>query len=114
MRVTGGETSQSASVEFVPRNYAHGRLQTLVGKARKFFDRLKIPGQMPWDFFSLSKNPCFYWAKAGDFLENGTRNANMERKMEFFPLHIASFFRFMAAYFSLTHLVTAAKPLWWV
>lgn len=26
----------------------------------------------------------------------------------------ASFFRFMATYFSLTHLVTAARPLWYV
>jgi hypothetical protein len=31
--------------------------------------------------------------------------------MEPFQLQFASFFRFMAAYFSLTHLVTAAKPL---
>ncbi len=29
-------------------------------------------------------------------------------------LQFASFFRFMAAYLSLTHLVTAAKPLWCV
>ena len=30
--------------------------------------------------------------------------------MEIFQLHWASFFRFMATYLSLTHLVTAAKP----
>ena len=34
--------------------------------------------------------------------------------MEFFQLQFASFFRFMAANLSLTHLVTVAKPLWCV
>ena len=35
-------------------------------------------------------------------------------KKEFFQLQFASFFRFMAAYLSLTHPVTRAKPLWCV
>ena len=60
---------------------------------------------------SLSKNPCFHAVKAGVLLQLVEKYARISRKMESLQLQFASFFRFMAAYFSLTHLVTAAKPL---
>ena len=41
----------------------------------------------------------------------GVNISNIREKKELFQLQFASFFRFMAAYLSLTHLVTAAKPL---
>ena len=62
----------------------------------------------------LSKNPCFHEAKTGVLVVFWGTIANMMRKMEFSQLHFASFFKFMAAYLSLTHLVTAARPLWCV
>ena len=62
--------------------------------------------------FRLSKNLCFHEAKTGVLVVFWGTIANMMRKMEFSQLHFASFFKFMAAYLSLTHLVTAARPLW--
>jgi len=62
----------------------------------------------------LSKNPCFQQTEAGDFMQIWQHWTNINRKKEFFQLQFASFFRFMAANLSLTHLVTAAKPLWCV
>ena len=43
-------------------------------------------------------------------MQIGQHWTNINRKKEFFQLQFASFFRFMAANLSLTHLVTAAKP----
>ena len=41
----------------------------------------------------------------------GVNMSNICEKKELFQLQFASFFKFMAAYLSLTHLVTATKPL---
>ena len=44
-------------------------------------------------------------------MQFGQHRTNINRKKELFlQLQFASFFRFMAANLSLTHLVTAAKP----
>ena len=49
--------------------------------------------------------------------KTGRKNAWEQKKRskkELFQLQFASFFRFIAAYLSLTHPVTRAKPLWCV
>ena len=43
-------------------------------------------------------------------MQFGQHRTNINRKKEVFQLQFVSFFRFMAANLSLTHLVTAAKP----
>lgn len=63
---------------------------------------------------SLSKNPCFQEAKAWVFFGRWGNKEKNQARMEFSQLQFASFFRFMAANLSLTHRVTAAKPLWCV
>ena len=60
--------------------------------------------------FSPSKNPLLSRSESGGLLQFGEKLANASRKKEFLQLQFASFFRFMAANLSLTHLVTAAKP----
>ena len=61
--------------------------------------------------FSPSKNPLLSHSESGGVLLHfGEKLANASRKKEFLQLQFASFFRFMAANLSLTHLVTAAKP----
>ena len=110
-------TSQAASVEFVPRrgtNYARSRLPKFVGKACRGFSTVSSTDTRKGICASVcQRTPAFIWRKLGFFLKI-VYEMQMEGKMEFFPLHIASFFRFMAAYLSLTHRVTAAKPLWCV
>ena len=64
--------------------------------------------------FRLSKNPRFSQRKAGVFTLKTVEMLKNKLKTEFLQLHSASFFKFMAAYLSLTHLVTAAKPRWCV
>ena len=66
------------------------------------------------DHLRLSKNPCFQEAKAWIFFGRWGNKEKNQAKMEFSQLQFASFFRFMAANLSLTHRVTAAKPLWCV
>ena len=59
---------------------------------------------------SLSKNPHFQDAKVRGSVAIERKAKGKRQKAEFFQLHFASFFKFMAANFSLTHFVTAAKP----
>ena len=57
------------------------------------------------------KEPLLSRGESGGSVAIWEKKARISRKMESLQLQFASFFRFMAAYFSLTHLVTAAKPL---
>ena len=72
-------------------------------------------------FFRLSKNCCFQMEKTAVLLSNIEKLRHFIKKSriseqikEFFQLQFASFFKFMAAYLSLTHPVTRAKPRWCV
>ena len=60
------------------------------------------------------RTPVFVKRKLGFWYAGGQRSGHIIEKKELFQLQFANFFRFMAAYLSLTHLVTAAKPLWCV
>ena len=68
----------------------------------------------PTSLVRLSKNLCFHLEKAEVLAYFGANMSQIVYKMELSQLQFASFFRFMAANFSLTHRVTAAKPLWCV
>lgn len=59
---------------------------------------------------SLSKSPCFHAEKAGVLLQFVEKIREFQLENGAPPAPFSSFFRFMAAYLSLTHLVTAAKP----
>ena len=64
--------------------------------------------------FSLSKNHLNGYARQVVFSIYEQKSSRIVQKTEEFHLHFASFFRFMAAYFSLTQFVTRARPRWWV
>ena len=58
--------------------------------------------------FSLSKNPCFQETKTGALIYLGQNKSNISEIKELFQLQFASFFRFMAAYLSLTHALAVS------
>ena len=59
---------------------------------------------------ACQRTPFFVYAKTGGSFCIEVKSANKAENTELFQLHIASFFKFIAAYLSLTHRVTAAKP----
>ena len=72
------------------------------------------PGETPGRRCSLSKNHLNGYARQVVFSIYEQKSSRIVQKTEVFHLHFASFFRFMAAYFSLTQFVTRARPRWWV
>ena len=62
--------------------------------------------------FSLSKNASSQATGTGVLVLNGVKTASIARKSEVFHFQTASFLRFIAAYLSLTHAVTRARPRW--
>ena len=62
----------------------------------------------------IMKNHLNGYARQVVFSIYEQKSSRIVQKTEEFHLHFASFFRFMATYFSLTQFVTRARPRWWV
>ena len=64
--------------------------------------------------FSLSRNPVAHYAATGFLAYSQKKVWKIKRWCRSFHLHVASFFRFMAANLSFTQFVTCVRPLYCV
>lgn len=95
---------------YTARDAAHKRLCALLDDGAA----LPFPLEDSVIYSVCQRTRCFVQAKHREFSKKGKKKAKIEERQELSQLQFASFFRFMAAYLSLTQFATWARPRWCV